>query len=54
MDVKVDWKRYVEKNLKSMEKDLKEAIKNNEDWKIAELMRDIDRHKEKYKDMFKK
>lgn len=52
MDIKVDWKRYYEKNLKGMEKQLKEAIKNGEDWKISELMKDIDKHKEKYKSLY--
>ena len=54
MDIEVNWKRYAEKNLKSMEKELKKAVANNEDWKVAELMKDIDRHKEKYKNMLKK
>ena len=35
MDIKIDWKRYFEKNLKSMEKELKEAIKNGEEWKVT-------------------
>lgn len=51
MDIKIDWKRYFEKNLKSMEKQLKEAIKNGEEWKVAEILKDIDKHKEKYKNI---
>ena len=51
MDIKIDWKRYFEKNLKSMEKELEEAIKNGEEWKVTEILKDIDRHKEKYKDI---
>lgn len=53
MDIKMDWKKYAEKNLKGMEKELKEAIKNNEEWKIVELMKDIDKHKEEYKNYLK-
>lgn len=51
MDIKIDWKRYFEKNLKSMEKQLKEAIKNGEECKVAEILKDIDKHKEKYKNI---
>lgn len=49
MDIEVDWEKYAKKNLSGMEKELKNAIKNGEDWKISELMKDIDKHKEKYK-----
>ena len=49
MDIKMDWESYARKNLKTMENELKKAIKNNQTWKIEELKKDIERHKEEYK-----
>ena len=54
MNITVDWKRYAEKSLKRMEKELNLAIKNKEDWKIEELKRDIEKHKKDYSKYLKK
>lgn len=53
MDINVDWKKYSEKLLKKMERQLKEAIKAKENWKIEELKKDIENHKERYSDYLK-
>ena len=42
----MDWEKYVKKSLKRMEKELKMAQKNNEEWKIEDLKKDIEKHKE--------
>ena len=54
MNIEVNWKQYAEKVLKNLEKELKSAVKNNDEERIAELLKDIDRHKEKYKNMIEK
>lgn len=53
MDINVDWEKYAEKSLKRMEKELKLAKKNNEEWKIEELKRDIEKHKDRYSEYLK-
>lgn len=54
MDIKMDWEKYAKKSLKRMEKELKAAEKNNEEWKIEDFKRDIERHKEEYSEYLKK
>lgn len=50
MDIKMDWEKYAKKSLNRMKKELKLAQKNNEEWKIEDLKKDIEKHKEKYSD----
>ena len=47
----MDWEKYVKKSLKRMEKELKMAQKNNEEWKIEDLKKDIEKHKEEYRNL---
>lgn len=46
----MDWGKYAKKLLNRMKKELKLAQKNNEEWKIEDLKKDIEKHKEKYSD----
>lgn len=54
MNIEINWRQYAEKVLKNLEKELKKAVKEKDEGKVSELLKDIDRHKEKYKNMIEK